>query len=68
MKDKNRIIQWIDVVLNELSMIDDTKRIDILHACGGECSKLSPLLEGAEKIQNKYKEEQKLPVYAALRI
>ena len=60
MKNMNRIIQWIDVVLNELSKLNDNKGIEILHSCGGECSRSSILLEGAKKIQNKYESEKNL--------
>ena len=60
MKNKERIIQWIDVVLNELSKLNDDKGTEILHLCGGECSKTNIFLEGAEKTRNKIKDEKDL--------
>lgn len=53
MNDKNRVTQWINVILHEVSKLDDNKGIELLHVCGGECSKTSLLLEGAFNIRNK---------------
>ena len=58
MNDKDRINQWINVILHELSKLDDNKGIILLHACGGECSKTSVLLEAAVKIRNEYKGDE----------
>lgn len=60
--NNDRIIQWIDVVLTELSDLDDNIGAEILHSCGGECTKSSILLEGAKKIHNKYESEKNLEI------
>jgi predicted ArsR family transcriptional regulator len=54
MNNKNKITQWINVILNEISKLDGNKGIELLHLCGGECSKTSLILEGAAKIRNEY--------------
>jgi len=48
MTDKRTAV-WINKLLEETSKLDETG-IDILHACGAECSKASQLLKGAKKI------------------
>lgn len=62
MNNEIRIIQWIDLVLTELSELDDNKGAEILHSCGGGCTKSSILFEGAKKIHNKYKSEKNLDI------
>ncbi len=57
MNRNGRVIQWINVILDELSKLDDNKGIRLLHACGGKCSKTSILLEGAAKIRDEYKQD-----------
>lgn len=54
MKDQERITKWINTILQEISKLDANKGIELLHACGSECSKASALLEGAIKIRNEY--------------
>ncbi|MCK5098949.1 MAG: hypothetical protein KAR45_12655 [Desulfobacteraceae bacterium] len=56
MNNKDRITQWINVILHEVSKLDDNKGIELLNTCGGECSNTSVLLEGVVKIRNEYKE------------
>ncbi len=60
MNDKKRVTQWINTILNEVSKLDDDKGIEILHACGKECSKASTLFEGAVKIRNELKDQEDL--------
>ena len=60
MNNKDRIIQWINAILHELSKLDDNKGIELLHVCGGECSKSSIILEGAVKIRKEYKQDSDL--------
>ncbi len=60
MNSNNRVIQWINVILHEISKLDGNKGIELLHACGGECSKTSKLLEGAAKIRNEYIKDKDL--------
>lgn len=55
MNSNDRIIQWINVILDEASKLDDNKGIELLHVCGGECSKTSKFLEGAVTINNQFK-------------
>jgi hypothetical protein len=55
MKDQERIIKWINNILDGLSKLDGHKGVEILQTCGIECSKASTLLEGAKKIQNEYR-------------
>ncbi len=55
MEDKDRITQWINTILHKVSGLDNNKGIEILNACGGECSKTSEFLKGAVKIRIKYK-------------
>ncbi len=55
MKDKDRIIKWINTILREVSNLDADKGVELLQACGRECSKVSALLEGAGKIKNEFK-------------
>lgn len=56
MKDKN--INWVNLVLNQLSKLKDDKGIEILNKCGEKCSKTSELLAGAVKINKKYANEE----------
>lgn len=58
MNNKDRIIQWIDVMLDEVSKLEDSRGIALLHGCGGDCSKTSALLQGAAKINNEYRHEK----------
>ncbi|MCP4150876.1 MAG: hypothetical protein GY757_24225 [bacterium] len=62
MKDKDRIIKWINTMLQNVSNLENEKGIELLHACGGECSKSSVLLEGAVKTRNKYKKDVELQI------
>ncbi len=54
MNSKDRVIQWINNILHEVSKLDDNKGIELLHVCGGECLKTSRFLEGVVKIRNEY--------------
>ena len=54
MNHMDRVTHWINVILHEVSKLDDNKGIELLHACGGECSKTSLILEGALKIRNEF--------------
>ena len=51
MNDMNRIAKWINSILQEVSNLEAHKGVEILHACGRECSKASALLEGALNIR-----------------
>ncbi|MCF7885270.1 MAG: DUF6144 family protein [Candidatus Marinimicrobia bacterium] len=52
MPDKDRIAIWINLVLQQLSQLDKQRGLEILHDCGTNCSKISVLLAGANKIRN----------------
>ncbi|MCU0848728.1 MAG: DUF6144 family protein [Spirochaetes bacterium] len=60
MNNKDRIIQWINSILHEISKLDGNKGIELLHVCGGECSKTSAILEGAVKIRNEHMNDKDL--------
>ncbi len=60
MKDKDRIVQWIEVVLREASKLDNDKGIEMMHQCGGTCSKGSLFLKGAQKIGSRYQPSEEL--------
>ena len=60
MHDKDRITKWINTILQEVSKLDVNKGIELLRACGRECSKTSVLLEGSIKIRNEYKDNEDL--------
>ncbi len=62
MDDKDKITNWIKTVLQEVSKLDADKGVEILNACGKECSKASVLLEGAIKIRNKYPDNKDLDI------
>ena len=51
MNDINRIAKWLNQILQEFSNLEADKGVEILQACGRECSKASALLEGALKIR-----------------
>ncbi|MBD3373625.1 hypothetical protein GF406_01200 [candidate division KSB1 bacterium] len=53
----DRITNWINIILQEMSKLDADKGVEILNACGKECSKASAFLEGARKIQNQHQDE-----------
>ncbi|MBN2280657.1 MAG: hypothetical protein JXQ65_08755 [Candidatus Marinimicrobia bacterium] len=59
MTNNNKITTWINKILDETSKLDSTG-IEILHACGAECSNLSLFLEGAKKIRDEYSENTEL--------
>lgn len=60
MNDKDKITNWINTFLHEVSKLDADKGIEILNTCGKECSKASALLAGAIKIRNKYPDNEDL--------
>ena len=60
MEDLDRIKNWTNSILNEISKLDADQGIEILHACGNECSKASFLLKGATKIRDETKGNQDL--------
>ncbi|MCP4219004.1 MAG: hypothetical protein GY765_30500 [bacterium] len=52
MNDKDRIVQWIEGVLQQASKLGGDKGIEMMHQCGANCAKSQPLLEGAIKVQD----------------
>ena len=69
MDHMDRVAHWINVILHEVSKLDDNKGIELLHACGGECSKTSVILEGAVKIRNEFlKDEDPDQLFEAFKI
>lgn len=51
MNDMNRIVRWVDTILQEVSNLEAHKGVEILHACGISCSMDSALIEGTIKIR-----------------
>ena len=58
MDEMNRIKRWISAILSEVSTLDGNQGIELLNACGRDCSKASPLLEGAIDIRNKFPDNE----------
>lgn len=58
MNNKDRVAQWINAILPHVSKLENNKGIEILQACGEECSETSNLLEGAVNIRNEYKKDK----------
>ena len=58
MNDKDKIINWIKTILQEVSNLDADKGVELLNACGKECSRVSTLLNGAIKIRDKYPDKE----------
>jgi len=56
MNDHDRILRWIDTVLREMSKLEKDSGIEMLDACGSACAKASPLLAGAEKVRDEYRD------------
>lgn len=54
MNNTDRITNWINSILQEVSKLKADEGIEILRACGKDCSKASVLLEGAIEIHDKY--------------
>ncbi len=54
MDDTNRITKWINTILNESSNLKDDQGIELLQACGRDCSKASALHKGAIDIKNRF--------------
>lgn len=62
MNDTDRITKWINNILQEVSELEADKGVEILNNCGKDCSKSSVLLEGANKIQDKYSDTDDLDI------
>ncbi len=62
MDDKDNITNWITTILHEVSKLDADTGVDILNACGKECSKASALLNGAIKIRNRYPDNENINI------
>lgn len=57
MNNKDKILQWIDVVLSELSDSEEVIGKRILSKCGQECSKSCGSFENALKVRNNAKDK-----------
>jgi len=52
--------EWINTLLGQLSMLDDSKCAKAVSLCGEECSKGSLLLNGAAEIRLEYENNSDL--------
>ena len=58
MSAPNRIGRWINTLLSEVSNLDIDQGIEVLHACGRDCSKTNALLKGAINIRNRFADNE----------
>jgi predicted ArsR family transcriptional regulator len=62
MNDTDRITNWINSILHEVSKLEADEGAEILNNCGVNCSKSSVLLEGAIKIHDIYSDTDDLDI------